>query len=115
MSHASEPRLVAVRGPLTGEVFPLSGEEVTLGRDAVSTICVADAALSRRHCTFERSGTSWIVRDDRSSNGTFVNSTQITTHPLSEGDRIDVGGSTLLFVASGGAPGGFVDEPPNVP
>jgi Nif-specific regulatory protein len=113
MPHLAEPRLVAVRGPLAGEVFLLAGAEVTLGRDATSTICVADPALSRRHCTFARSGSSWTLRDDRSSNGTFVNSAQITSHDLLEGDRIDVGESTLLFVAAGGAATGtVVDEEP---
>jgi DNA-binding NtrC family response regulator len=114
---SAEPRLVAVRGPLTGEVFRLAGGEVTLGRDATSTICVADPALSRRHCTFARNGATWLVRDDRSSNGTFVNSAQITSHDLLEGDRIDVGESTLLFVASasGAASGDFVDEEPIAP
>ena len=106
--NSSEPRLVAVTGLMSGEVFPLIGTEVTFGRDAGSTICFADPALSRRHCAFVRERSGWAVRDLNSSNGTFVNGIQITTHPLAEGDRVSIGGSVLLFVSA--AP----DPPPNV-
>ena len=35
-------RLVALSGPMAGEVLPAAGAEVTLGRDPASGICVAD-------------------------------------------------------------------------
>ena len=99
--NSSEPRLVAVTGLMSGEVFPLTGAEVTFGRDTGNTICFADPALSRRHCAFVRDRAEWIVRDLNSSNGTFVNGEPISSRPLSEGDRVSIGGSVLLFVSSG--------------
>ena len=96
----SEPRLVAVTGVMSGEILPLGGLEVTFGRDASNTICIPDAALSRHHCAFTRENGAWVVRDLKSSNGTFVNGIQISTHPLTDGDQIKVGGSVFLFVAA---------------
>jgi Nif-specific regulatory protein len=105
----TEPRLVAVTGFMSGEVFPLTGSEVTFGRDAGNTICFADPALSRRHCAFRPDERGWAVHDLESSNGTFVNGVQITTHALTEGDRVSIGGSVLLFVSAATRPSPNVD------
>jgi Nif-specific regulatory protein len=92
-----DSRLVAVTGVLSGEVFSLTEPEVTFGRDAANIISFPDPALSRRHCVFASDADGWTLRDLDSSNGTFVNGVQITSHRLSEGDRIAVGDSILLF------------------
>jgi pSer/pThr/pTyr-binding forkhead associated (FHA) protein len=96
----SEPRLVAVTGVMSGEILPLAGSELTFGRDASNTICIPDAALSRHHCAFTQQNGAWVVRDLKSSNGTFVNGIQISTHALADGDQIKAGGSVFLFVAA---------------
>src|SRR5918996_3189281 len=100
----ADPRLLAVTGIMSGEVFPLAAAEVTFGRDPANTICFPDPALSRQHCTFTRDESGWTLRDLGSSNGTFVNGAQISAYRLAEGDRIAVGGSVLLFVRGGGPP-----------
>ena len=40
-------RLVALSGPISGEVVPLDGPQITLGRDPANLICLADRSLSR--------------------------------------------------------------------
>jgi transcriptional regulator with GAF, ATPase, and Fis domain len=96
--RAAEPRLVAIAGPLGGEVLPMSADTVTIGRDPASTICLSDLALSRRHCVIARTAEGWRIRDLKSFNGTFVNGMQITEHLLADGDRLSLGGSTFVFV-----------------
>jgi transcriptional regulator with GAF, ATPase, and Fis domain len=91
-------KLVMIGGVLTGEVFPLDSDEVTLGRDAENTIGIPDGAISRRHCTFTREADGWRVRDLGSSNGTFVNDVQVQDHLLADGDHVAAGESMLLFV-----------------
>ena len=95
---ALEPRLVAVTGVMSGEVFPLTGMELSLGREPSNALCFADPALSRRQCVFTIEEGAWTLKNLSTSNGTFVNGLQVATHRLSEGDRIAVGGSILLFV-----------------
>ena len=110
--RSSEPRLVAVTGLLSGEVFPLDRPQVAFGRDVDNTISVPDPALSRRHCVFLHEGGGWVVRDVGSANGTFVNGGRVAEQPLADGDRLVVGGSVLLFVmaaASGAGDAGLVD------
>jgi transcriptional regulator with GAF, ATPase, and Fis domain len=95
----SPARLVAIAGPLSGEVLSLDRASVSIGRDTANDICLSDLALSRMHCTIEWDGRVWRIRDRQSSNGTFVNATQVTDRELSDRDRISLGESLFLFVA----------------
>ena len=47
------------------------GDTVTLGRDPECDLRVDETPASRRHCTIERRGAAFILRD-HSTNGTFV-------------------------------------------
>lgn len=71
--------------------------EVTLGREHSNQFWSPDAALSRHHCAFLRSGGDVRLRDLASRNGTRVNSVPITEHLLQHGDQISVGFSLLVF------------------
>jgi Nif-specific regulatory protein len=90
-------------------VLPLDGAVVSFGRDSGNTICFLDPALSRRHCEFARADGRWSVRDLASANGTFVNGVRVAEQALTEGDRIAVGGSILLYV--GAAPVAHTSPP----
>jgi transcriptional regulator with GAF, ATPase, and Fis domain len=103
-THPAEgPLLIAIAGPLCGEVTRLNGAELTIGRDPSNVMCLADLLLSRRHCVITMTPVAH-VRDVGSSNGTFVNGMQITDHPLSDGDRLQVGESVFVFVAKAPSP-----------
>src|SRR5882762_7762011 len=84
-------RLVAVEGPARG-LSVIIDRHVSLGRDAVNTVSVADTALSRRHCALSPSSGGRIeVRDLGSANGTFVNGEQVDHRVLSHRDRLTAG------------------------
>jgi len=100
-----EPRLIAIAGPLCGEVTRLNTREFTIGRDPSNAMCLADLLLSRRHCIIDLTPVPR-VRDIGSSNGTFVNGMQITDHELADGDRLQVGESIFVFVTKAGSVGG---------
>ena len=95
---SNHARLVAVSGPLTGEVLPLTDTGVTIGRDTSNDICLADMALSRAHCTIEKTGGIWRIRDVNSSNGTFVNGGQVSEQALHDRDSIELGESVFVFM-----------------
>jgi transcriptional regulator with GAF, ATPase, and Fis domain len=99
LHSADSPRLLAIAGPLCGEVIPVNGEGLTIGRDPSNRIALADLSLSRRHCAISATPEPR-VRDLGSSNGTFVNGMQVSDHVLSDGDRVQVGESIFLFVCN---------------
>ena len=73
--------------------------DLVVGRAAPADLVVLDAKVSRRHCKIARSATGWQLEDLGSSNGTRVGGRAVKSHPLRDGDRIEIGRSALVFRA----------------
>ena len=59
-----------------------------------------EGGVSRRHAQLLHEGDAWFVVDLDSTNGTYVNGTEITPHvrvPLQDGDRIGLGDSEVVL------------------
>ena len=95
------PRLVGTMGTYAGQIFPLSGMGMDIGRDTANPIALPDDTnASRRHATLQVAGGQAIVTDNGSSNGTFVNGVRIpaqTPHPLQGGDEVQIGMTRFRF------------------
>ncbi len=94
------PSLFVFRGNDQGLRFELSTDTLGVGRDTANDVQIHDTEVSRRHAELRRSGLSYLLVDLGSSNGTFVNGRRITTHSLSSGDQVQVGGTQLLYTAT---------------
>jgi predicted component of type VI protein secretion system len=81
-------------------------EAVTIGRSLECGLQVRDALLSRQHCRIEPIGSTWVLTDLNSRNGTFLNSERITQHVFEEGDVVRMGRVRICFRA-----GPFVAAP----
>ncbi|MEO7002103.1 MAG: FHA domain-containing protein [Ktedonobacterales bacterium] len=90
--------LVVRQGKEPGHVFELRKDRITIGRSRESDIFLEDLAVSRLHTTVSADGAGrYIVRDENSANGTFVNGQRISEHVLEEGDEVQVGQTMLAF------------------
>lgn len=86
--------------PNLGEpwTLELERERIALGRAATNEIALADPSCSSHHATVERRGESFIIRDEGSKNGTFVNNRRVREPtPLLPGDEISLGSTTIVF------------------
>ena len=90
-------RLEAVSGPLEGSTFPLTEDEVSIGREPSNQISLLDSLVSRRHCVIRKDGEGFLIQDLDSRNNTFVNSMPVKKRLLVDGDQIRIGKSILLF------------------
>ena len=97
VSATSEARLEAVSGPLKGKLFPLTGDEVAIGRDPSNEISLLDSLVSRRHCVIRREANAFRLQDLESRNNTFVSGVPVMDRVLVHGDQIRVGNSILIF------------------
>ena len=80
--------------------FPLRGE-VRLGREKDNTIVVADQKVSRHHATLKPLDDSFIIQDEGSANGTYVNGVQLAQPTrLHRNDKITLGDTTFLFTTT---------------
>ena len=98
---------LAIRTPTGQQVVSLEQDHYELGRDESNVLSFPGVrGLSRKHLAFERNGSSWLVRDLGSTNGTFVNGNRINgSHALCANDRVIVGDLSIVFV----------DAPPSPP
>ncbi len=94
---SSPARLEAVAGPLHGRTFPLTDDELSIGRDPSNQISLLDSLASRRHCVIRRDGEGFLLEDLDSRNSTFVNDVPVKERRLTNGDQIRIGKSILVF------------------
>ena len=93
-----KPVLVITGGPGSGRVFTLSHEMTTcLGRAKLNDIVLEDISVSSEHCRIRPEEGGFVVHDLKSTNGTYVNAKKVGTQPLTAGDVIQVGETSLLF------------------
>ncbi len=86
-------------GGRAGETFPLRGEQVTIGRHPDATIFLDDVTVSRNHAIVKREGGEWVIVDEGSLNGTYVNRRRGERTVLSDGDEIQIGKYKLTYLA----------------
>lgn len=102
-TSATGGRLVSLTD---GREYMITGNSVTIGRDASCDVVVTSKNVSRRHAEVLASPKGYIVVDS-STNGTFVNGTRVEGQRLlARGDLIECGESELRFYAD------VVTEPP---
>jgi predicted component of type VI protein secretion system len=92
-----QARLVMLKGPHLEKTFPLSEEEITIGRELQNSIVIGDPEISRKHACLRKIDSGYTIEDLGSTNGTFVNGVRITRAvQLTDGDTIALG-ETVQF------------------
>ena len=89
-------------GDVVGE-FAVEEAVVVVGREATCGIHIDNLGVSRTHCQFIRRGTSYVLQDMNSANGTYVNGSRVGEHYLNDGDEILIGKHTMKYNAVGHA------------
>ncbi|MGH2619702.1 MAG: FHA domain-containing protein, partial [Anaerolineales bacterium] len=74
-----------------------------IGRDPINQIPIDDPLASRVHATVWEDSGKLFVRDEQSSNGTFVNGKRIQETRLRPRDQIQIGNSVFQVAAASGA------------
>jgi hypothetical protein len=90
--------VIRAGGGRAGEVFPLSGERMTIGRRPDSDIFLDDITVSRDHAVIVARGEEYHLDDCGSLNGTYVNRRRIESHRLADGDELQIGKYKLTFL-----------------
>lgn len=87
----SETSAYSLKNTKTGEVFLIKGN-TSIGRQTGCDIVLLEGHASRLHATVSIEGLSLLVKDQNSSNGTFLNGEKISEATLKQGDvlRFDI-------------------------
>ncbi len=83
-----EPRTIALESP-----------KFTIGRGPENSLCLPVSVVSRLHAEVIRLGEDYVLRDQGSTNGSFINGSRVTELMLTDGDHIRFGtnGPEMFF------------------
>lgn len=92
------PSLFIYQGHDQGSLFDIEEGTQGVGRDASNPLQLHDTEVSRRHAEVRYDGSTCVVADLGSSNGTYVNGKRLEEPAqLASGDRVQMGGTMMLF------------------
>ena len=94
---AGIPKLIVLSEQLRGKSFELTKDLMTVGRTDDRDICIKDPTISTYHCDFVRTGNTFTLRDNKSTNGTRVNNVPVTEQELQNSDILQIGGVEILY------------------
>ena len=97
-------RLVAINPGLTGSSYELGTRWVTIGRGDKNAFQIVETSVSSRHCEVLLRGNELVVRDLRSTNGTFIEGQTITEAVLQPGQTLRLGEVELRLEITAPAP-----------
>jgi two-component system cell cycle response regulator len=95
-SRRDRAYLMVIAGDNLGQMFAISGAESIIGRAAGSTFRLQDDGVSRRHARLILQDGQVSVEDLNSVNGILVNGRRVARSVLNDGDKIQVGSTTIL-------------------
>jgi len=93
--------VVVVESPTAVAPFELTfeaDEHISIGRDPKSRVQLPDASVSLRHALIRPSSNGYVIIDENSTNGTYLNATRLVPGAaklIGDGDRIQVGRAFL--------------------
>ncbi len=88
---------IVISGKLAGTMFKIEQNEMLIGRSDDAEIHIEDEGVSRKHAKIIRMADGQImIVDLGSTNGTYFNGTRITEHVLKDGDKIQIGSTTIF-------------------
>jgi FHA domain-containing protein len=101
-TEAASPVELGVEEPkaritVGGRTHEIDSQRAVIGRSRECDIQIADPNASRRHAELRRDGGSFSIVDLGSTNGLDVNGRRTQRAKLSDGDRITIGTTELVF------------------
>jgi len=81
--------------PPEGDPIRVEKSPAMVGRDPGVDIVIDHSSVSRRHALLERSGESWVVADQKSGNGTWIDGQRIIKAILRTGQSLRFGAVTF--------------------
>ena len=84
-------------GGRAGEMFPLTGDRIEIGRSPEANIFLDDVTVSRVHAVLSRDAGGYTIEDQGSLNGTYVNRRRVEKAKLADGDEVQIGKYRLTY------------------
>jgi transcriptional regulator with GAF, ATPase, and Fis domain len=90
-------KLIVIKGPQRGTEFVIGGDVIRVGKAPENDLVIADETVSRVHFEIVRDAKGYLLRDLKSTNGTFLDAAEIKEAYLRAGSVVGAGASELKF------------------
>ena len=90
-------KLVVIKGAQRGTEFVIAGDIIRVGKAPENDLVIDDETVSRVHFEIVRDAKGYLVRDMKSTNGTFLDSAEVKEAYLRAGSVIKAGEVELKF------------------
>jgi hypothetical protein len=89
--------LEGISGAMLGQTAVLDKTDMLVGRSTACDVQVFDPKVSRRHFLIRFGNGAFFLQDQQSSRGTHVNGERIMAQRVDDGDRIDLGDTSMIL------------------
>jgi len=89
---------VVIQGPDRGEMVALRDEPISVGSSPSCDLVLSDKAVSRKHLVAEPAGQEAVVKDQGSTNGSFVAGSRFKEITVGYGAEIKLGRTVLKYL-----------------
>jgi transcriptional regulator with GAF, ATPase, and Fis domain len=90
-------KLVVIKGPQRGTEFVITADVIRVGKAPENDLVVTDETVSRVHFEIVRDAKGYLVRDMKSTNGTFLDGAEIKEAYIRAGSVVSAGSTELKF------------------
>src|SRR3954463_4296339 len=90
-------KLVVIKGTQRGTEFVIAGDAFRVGKAPENDLVLSDETVSRVHFEIMRDAKGYLVRDMKSTNGTFLDGAEVKEAYLRGGSVIGLGACELKF------------------
>jgi diguanylate cyclase (GGDEF)-like protein len=92
-----EACFIVIAGGTVGQMYKLQVADVFIGRATDAEIRVDDEGVSRKHARVSTTPNNQVILIDLgSTNGTYVNGMKVSEQVLRDGDKVQIGSTTVL-------------------
>lgn len=102
--------LVVINGADLGRKYALTQRSTMIGRSSKVDIQVDEESVSRNHAVINSFEDRLVAEDLDSTNGTYINDTQIKTRELRDGDQLKIGRTIFKFLSGSNIESQYHDE-----
>lgn len=109
-SSTDDACLVVINGVDLGKKYELTQESTVIGRSSKVDIQIDEESISRNHAVIEQDGHQLVIRDLKSTNGTYVNDRPVEKQGLRDGDQVKIGRTIFKFLTGSNVEASYHDE-----